>query len=95
MTQFVVRGEVVPFGSGQHNIRVQNAKELREFWTRERIDTLLDWAGEPPLVTISAQSFVSRCQPGDEVEYVIEAFDRADGRRIRGVDLRIVRPAQR
>jgi hypothetical protein len=94
MARFTVRGVVTGFGPNQRNIRVENADELRRFWADERIVTRLDWAGDdPPLVTIGAKEFVSRCQPGDRVDYTIETWDRRDGRRIRGVSLTMIEPA--
>lgn len=91
MAQFTVRGEIVPFSSNQRNIRVQNSAELKAFWQQERIDTDMNWASCPPLVTVSKQSLVSQCQIGDEVEYVIETQNRSNGRRgIRGVSIRVV-----
>lgn len=82
------------FGPNQRNIRVENVDELRRFWAEERIVTRLDWAGGgPPLVTVSARELVSRCQPGDWVDYTIETWDRKDGRRIRGISLTVTDPA--
>jgi len=81
-------------GEKQRNVAVANIRELREFWTAENIVTQLDWAGtSPPLVTVGTRALVNRCEPGDEVEYVIETCDRTSGRGIRGLDLRVVRRA--
>jgi hypothetical protein len=91
MSRFVVKGTVRAMGEKQRNIAVENIRELREFWTAENIVTQLDWAGtSPPLVTVSARELVNQCERGDEVEYVIETCDRASGRGIRGLDLRVI-----
>jgi len=91
MPQFTVRGEVVQMGDNQYNVRVQNAPELDQFWRENDIDTRLDWAGDsPPLVTVSRADLVALCRPGDTVDYNFETWDRADGRRIRGLALSVV-----
>lgn len=95
MARFVVRGEVIPFIRNQRNIRVQNLNALREFWNVEGIDTDMDWNPNEVLVTLSSREFVDRCSEGDIVDYTIETWDRANGRRIRGVDLRVITPAAR
>lgn len=95
MACFTVRGEVIPFIGSQRNIRAQNVEDLRAWWNAEQIDTDLDWERSEVLVTVSVQEFVSRCDVGDTVDYTIEPWDRADGRRIRGVALEVVVPAGR
>jgi len=93
MARFTVRGEIIPFIGNQKNIRVHNVHEMRQFWDTEGIDTDMDWNRSEVLVTVSVQEFVNRCSEGDIVDYTIETWDRADGRRIRGVDLQVVTPA--
>lgn len=88
MATFEVRGTVVPFIGGQFNIEVDNAVELREFWDRESIDTILqDGRGGRPVVTVSAKEFVAKCKPGLKVVYTIETQDRGKRRGICGVTL--------
>jgi hypothetical protein len=94
MARFTVCGEVTSFTGNQKNIRVRNVGEMRRFWESEGIHTDMDWNPREVLVTLSNQDFVNRCSDGDAVEYTIETWDRADGRRIRGVDLRIVAPSE-
>jgi hypothetical protein len=93
MASFTVRGEVLPFGPNQRNIRVHNVEEMRRFWQAERIDTKLDWEQSEILSTISEQEMVRASEIGAIVDYTIEPWDRADGRRVRGVSLRVVTPA--
>ena len=91
MSQLVVRGRVTTNGPNQLNVRVQNKEETRRFWEVERIDTHLDWAGVvSPLVSMGKQNLINQCKPGDLIDYTIETWDRADGRRIRGVAVRII-----
>jgi len=93
MAKFTVRGEIIPFSATQRNIRVQNVEDLRRFWQEERIETDLDWARPEVLVTLGTQKWVNSCAIGEIVDYTIEPWDRADGRRIRGVAFEVVTAA--
>jgi hypothetical protein len=91
MRHFTFRGILQGFGRNQRNVRVTNTAEARQFWTDNNIDTRLDWAGNPPLATVSRRDLINRARIGDMVEYVIEYVDRRNGRRgVRGIDLRTV-----
>jgi serine/threonine protein kinase len=94
--QFTARGPLERLGKSQWNVLVRNAEEMRAFWARHRIDTKLDWAGtSPPKATVSRGELVARCDDageGAEVEYDLEVEDRATGRGVSGVGLRVLSP---
>jgi hypothetical protein len=94
MPSFTIRGEVIPFIDRQRNIRVHNVAALRQFWADEDIDTDMDWDRREVLITLSKEEFVDGCDIGDTVDYTIESWDRADGRRIRGVALQVIAPLE-
>ena len=51
----------------------------------------------PPKATVGRKELVERCDAageGAEVEYDLEVQDRANGRGVKGVDLRVVAPSQ-
>lgn len=96
MPSFTARGALERFGKDQWNVLVRNVEEMRQFWSQHRIDTKIEWAGtSPPKATVSRRELVARCEAageGAEVEYDMEVQDRANGRGVTGVDLRMVAP---
>lgn len=96
--RFTARGSLERFGKDQWNVLVRNVDEIVRFWDLHGIKTRLDWAGmDPPKATVGRKPLVARCNAageGVEVEYDMEVQDRANGRGVTGVDLRVVAPIQ-
>jgi hypothetical protein len=82
MPEFTVYGEVIRAIGPDLGIRVENADELREFWTANDIDTQLTWFdnGEP-VVSIGRKQDIALCSVGDRVSLTFTTVDRANGKR--------------
>jgi len=89
MAQFIAYGTVPPFNGYEFNLRVDNARELEEFYRSERIDTKLRYAEGKPALSVRGE-LAARCNPFDRVRHVIETKDRRNGRGIIGVSIEII-----
>jgi len=89
MKQFTVRGIVPPFKRNEFWLRVDNGAELEEFFKVEKIDTKLTYAEGKPLICVR-EKFASCCKPGNHIRHTIEVYDRKDGRRIRGIGIKVL-----
>ena len=89
MASFVVYGTVPPFDGYEFNLRVDNARELEEFYRNERIDTLLRYAEGKPAFTVRGR-LAAQCKPFDRVRHVIDARDRKSGRGLVGVSIEVM-----
>lgn len=92
MPQFTVNGEVITTIGQDLGVRVENDVELREFWSRNEIDTDLDWFDDgPPVISIGRQADIAACNPGDRVSLTFVTKDRSNGKRgIETVDFTVL-----
>ena len=89
MPQFTVIGRVPPFNSNEFYLRVENDKELEEFFKVERIDTRLGYAEGKPVIGVRGR-LASVCKPGDRVRHIIETQDKKNGfRGIVGISIKV------
>ena len=90
MSQFKAIGKVPLFNSSEFYLRVDNGKELENFYREERIDTKLDYADGKPVIGVRGE-LATRCKPGDLAELTIETKDRKNGfRGIKGISLTVL-----
>ncbi len=89
MSQFKAIGKVPPFCNDEFYLRVTNGAELEKFFRAEKIDTKLGYAEGKPLICVK-KKLACQCKPGDRVCLTIEAYDRKDGRRIRGINIDVL-----
>jgi hypothetical protein len=92
---FTVFGVVVGTLGSNLGIRVENEKELREFWKAHKIDTNMEWAGKgPPVFTVGRRADIEMCKPDDEVKMTIKVDGRKNGTRgVRTIDFDVLRRA--
>lgn len=62
----------------------ENEDEFREWLEASRVDTLVTSARGRLAVKVRG-AFAAACRPGSRVRYTVEAYERRDGRRIRGL----------
>jgi len=89
MAEFIAYGTVPPFDGYEFNLRVDNARELEEFYRVERIDTKISYAEGKPALTVRGE-LAARCKPYDRVRHIIETKDRKNGRGIIGVSIEVI-----
>ena len=89
MIQFKVLGIVPPFNRNEFWLPVDNGDELEEFFRVEKRDTRLKYAYGKPLICVRGE-LAKLCKPGAHVRHTIEAYDRKDGKRIRGIEIKVL-----
>ena len=90
MGKFIVHGFVPDIDDHGFDIRVENVRELVNFWHTEQITTGLRRVNDIPTIAVRKHDFVKKCQPGDKVKLTIESVERRTGIGIRGVDLEVI-----
>jgi hypothetical protein len=91
MNQFKVKGIVPKLlpNYKEFRLKAENGSELEEFFKSENIDTKLSYSEEKPVIKVKGE-LALQCHEGDRVCLTIEIYPRKDGRRIRGVDIKIL-----
>lgn len=91
MSQFKVFG-IVPKLKPYHkefSLKADNGSELKTFFKSENIVTKLSSSNGKPVIKVRGELSL-QCREGNTVCLTIETYPRKDGRRIRGVDIKIL-----
>ena len=93
MNQFKVEGRVPKLKPDfkEFRLKADNGLELEEFFKNEKIDTKLDYSDGKPVIVVRGK-LALLCSEDDHVCLTIETYNRIDGKRIRGVDIKVFYP---
>lgn len=90
MSQIKIRGFVPnTFNGVGCSLRIEDSKEIEQFYVDEKIDTGLRYAGGYPVISISGE-IASNCKPGDRVFLTVESNLRGGKIGIRNVEIEII-----
>jgi hypothetical protein len=91
MNQFKVFGVVPKLKPNckEFRLKADNGSELEAFFISENIDTKLVYSGEIPFIKVRGK-LAQLCHEGDEVCHTIETHKTKAGKRIRGVEIKVL-----
>jgi hypothetical protein len=84
VSTFTVIGTVPDFTGREFLMPIDNEAEFSAWLRTNGVDTSITMVRNKPTAKIRG-SLAAECHPGSRICYTIEAVDRRDGRRIRGI----------
>jgi hypothetical protein len=84
VSTFTVVGTVPDFTGTEFLLPADNDADFSNWLRTTGVDTSITKLSNKPTVKIRG-SLAAECRPGSRIRYTIEAVDRRDGRRIRGI----------